>query len=88
MLHFYHKDTLREIIALKEYLLNREEEGTIDNVDAWIRMVAINRLTGHSSGFSRSTPSRRIRPSRLNGRRKSMNNETKFQNTAQSNHAY
>ena len=51
LLHFYHKDTLREIIALKEYLLNREEEGTIDNVDAWIRMVAINRLTGHSSGF-------------------------------------
>lgn len=49
--HFYHKDTLREIIALKEYLLNREEEGTIDNADAWIRMVAINRLTGHSSGF-------------------------------------
>jgi hypothetical protein len=51
LLHFYHKDTLREIIALKEYLLNREEEGTIDNVDAWIRMVAINRLTGHSTGF-------------------------------------
>ena len=51
LLHFYHKDTLREIIALKEYLLNREEEGTIDSVDSWIRMVAINRLTGHSSGF-------------------------------------
>ena len=31
--------------------MNREEEGSIDNVDAWIRMVAINRLTGHSSGF-------------------------------------
>ena len=51
LLHFYHKDTLREIIALKEYLLEREKNGTIDNVDAWIRMVAINRLTGHSSGF-------------------------------------
>lgn len=51
LLHFYHKDTLREIISLKEYLLKREEEGTIDNIDAWIRMVAINRLTGHSSGF-------------------------------------
>ena len=23
----------------------------MDNVDSWIRMVAINRLTGHSSGF-------------------------------------
>ena len=51
LLHFYHKDTLREIIALKEYLLEREKTGTMDNVDAWIRMVAINRLTGHSSGF-------------------------------------
>ena len=51
LLHFYHKDTLREIIALKEYLLEREKNGAMDNVDAWIRMVAINRLTGHSTGF-------------------------------------
>ncbi|MEC8541000.1 MAG: DNA methyltransferase [Candidatus Thermoplasmatota archaeon] len=51
LLHFYHKDTLREIIALKEYLLRKEESGSMDNVDSWIRMVAINRLTGHSSGF-------------------------------------
>ncbi len=51
LLHFYHKDTLAEIIALKEYLLRKQENQTIDNVDAWIRMVAINRLTGHSSGF-------------------------------------
>ena len=51
LLHFYHKDTLREIIALKEYLLRKEESGSMDNVESWIRMVAINRLTGHSSGF-------------------------------------
>lgn len=51
LLHFYHKDTLREIISLKEHLLMREADGTLDNIDAWIRMVAINRLTGHSSGF-------------------------------------
>ncbi|MBD19096.1 MAG: DNA modification methylase [Euryarchaeota archaeon] len=51
LLAFFHADTLREIIALKEYLLKREEEGKLDNVDAWIRMVAINRLTGHSGGF-------------------------------------
>ena len=51
LLHFYHKDTLREIIALKEYLLDKENSGNLDNVDAWIRMVAINRLTGHSAGF-------------------------------------
>jgi len=51
LLHFYHKDTLREIIALKEYLLNREKKGNLDTIDAWIRMVAISRLTGHSPGF-------------------------------------
>ena len=48
---FFHPDTLRQIIALKEYFLQREKTGKIDNVDKWIRMVAINRLTGHSPGF-------------------------------------
>ena len=48
---FYHPNTLRQIIALKEYLFKREEEGELDQVDRWIRMVAINRLTGHSNGF-------------------------------------
>jgi hypothetical protein len=48
---FYHTDTLREICALREYLLARDAGGTIDAVDRWIRMVAVNRLTGHSPGF-------------------------------------
>lgn len=48
---FYHPDTLREICALREYLLARERTCTIDGVDRWIRMVAVNRLTGHSPGF-------------------------------------
>jgi DNA methylase len=48
---FYHSDTLGEICALREYLLAREEHDALDNVDRWIRMVAVNRLTGHSSGF-------------------------------------
>jgi DNA methylase len=48
---FYHPDTLREICALREYLLARDSSGTIDGVDRWIRMVAVNRLTGHSPGF-------------------------------------
>jgi hypothetical protein len=48
---FYHPETLREICALKEYLIAREANGTLDTVDRWIRMVAINRLTGHSPGF-------------------------------------
>jgi hypothetical protein len=48
---FYHPDTLREICALREYLLARDRCGAIDAVDRWIRMVAVNRLTGHSPGF-------------------------------------
>lgn len=48
---FYHPETLREICALREYLLARDSSGTIDGIDRWIRMVAVNRLTGHSPGF-------------------------------------
>lgn len=51
LLAFYHPDTLRQICALRDYLLEREASGRMDGVDEWIRMVAINRLTGHSPGF-------------------------------------
>lgn len=51
LLVFYHPKTLRQIGALRAYLHAREEEESLDAVDRWIRMVAINRLTGHSSGF-------------------------------------
>ena len=51
LLAFYHPRTLRQIVALRSYLLARAESGLLDDVDSWIRMVAINRLTGHSSGF-------------------------------------
>ena len=51
LLVFYHPETLRQIMALKQYLLRREKTGELDVVDEWIRMVAINRLTGHSPGF-------------------------------------
>ena len=49
LLAFYHPDTLRQISALRARLLDRGD--ALDPVDAWIRMVAINRLTGHSTGF-------------------------------------
>ncbi len=48
---FYHPETLREICSLREYLLARQRRGWLDGVDRWIRMVAVNRLTGHSPGF-------------------------------------
>ena len=41
---FFHKHTELEIVSLKNQL-------TDSVVDNWIRMVATNRLTGHSSGF-------------------------------------
>ncbi|MCW5555974.1 MAG: site-specific DNA-methyltransferase, partial [Verrucomicrobiae bacterium] len=49
LLVFYHPETLRAICALKKYLLQRRAH--LDEADDWIRMVALNRLTGHSSGF-------------------------------------
>lgn len=51
LLAFYHPETLRQITALRSYLLEREASGSLDHTDDWIRMVAINRLTGHSTGF-------------------------------------
>ncbi|MSU62332.1 MAG: site-specific DNA-methyltransferase [Pedosphaera sp.] len=51
LLVFYHPDTLSEIAALKKYFLVRQSGGEMDGVDEWIRMVALNRLTGHSPGF-------------------------------------
>jgi len=48
---FFHRDTLNEIAALRDYLLRRHRTGRLDGVDRWIRMVAVNRLTGHSPGF-------------------------------------
>ncbi len=44
---FFHSRTLAEIISLKNHLNEKAE----DNTDRWIRMVATNRLTGHSNGF-------------------------------------
>ncbi|HEY7791880.1 MAG TPA: DNA methyltransferase [Vicinamibacterales bacterium] len=51
LLVFFHPETLQEIAALRAYLRDRARRGTIDAVDRWIRMVAVNRLTGHSPGF-------------------------------------
>jgi len=49
LLAFYHPDTLRRISALRAHLLSRGDRLT--PAERWMRMVAINRLTGHSSGF-------------------------------------
>lgn len=51
LLVFYHPETLRQIHALRHWFSARLADETFDAIDDWIRMVAINRLTGHSPGF-------------------------------------
>jgi len=48
---FYHPKTEAEIVSLKRYLDEKKRSGCEDDADHWIRMIATNRLTGHSSGF-------------------------------------
>ncbi len=52
LLAFYSPRTLCHLGALRSWLLERASPGSDpDPVDDWIRMVALNRLTGHSPGF-------------------------------------
>lgn len=46
---FYHPETESEIVSLRNYLIKRKKNE--DYIDEWIRMVATNRLTGHSANF-------------------------------------
>ena len=48
---FYHEKTFNELLHLKKYLKNKKNTNKEDIIDKWIRMVATNRLTGHSKGF-------------------------------------
>lgn len=51
LLAFYHPKTLAALEGLRGYLLERTKNGESDQIDKWIAMVALNRLTGHSPGF-------------------------------------
>ena len=51
LLVFFAPDTLAEITSWRSYFRKRHAEGSFDKTDAWIQMVACNRLTGHSKGF-------------------------------------
>jgi len=48
---FYHPKTESDIVSLKNYILEKEKNNELNHFDRWIRMVATNRLTGHSAGF-------------------------------------
>ncbi len=47
---FFEKNTFQEINDLRNYFINKDIKN-LDNVDHWIKMIATNRLTGHSKGF-------------------------------------
>ena len=52
LLAFYSPRTLRHLCALRHWLIEKAPlGGASSTADDWIRMVAINRLTGHSPGF-------------------------------------
>ena len=51
LLHFYHPETLSCLLALRYWFINREQQGSFDGADDWLRMVCLNRLSGHSPGF-------------------------------------
>lgn len=52
LLAFYHPATLKEISALRlHFQKEMARRGGLDPIDDWLRMVALNRLTGHSAGF-------------------------------------
>jgi DNA modification methylase len=50
---FYHPDTLQRLTNLRTFLLERApiDDEDPDHAVDWVRMIAINRLTGHSPGF-------------------------------------
>ena len=48
LLVFFQHDTLREVYGWRQYFSQRQP---LDQVDAWLQMVACGRLTGHSPGF-------------------------------------
>lgn len=51
LLVFFSPETLGEIYGWQAYFRQQKNKGLFDAIDAWIQMVACNRLTGHSKGF-------------------------------------
>lgn len=48
---FYHPVTEAHLVSLRRALLERAASDREDDLDRWIRMVATNRLSGHSRNF-------------------------------------
>ena len=66
------------------YLEERRKKGMEDSVDHWIRMVATNRLTGHSRGFFSVytlPPNQAVSPERQKLINQKRNQEPEYRNT-------
>ncbi len=51
LLVFFERGTLQELYGWRQYFRQKQEDDQLDRTDAWLQMVACNRLTGHSKGF-------------------------------------
>ncbi len=51
LLVFFERGTLQELYGWQQYFQQKQEANRFDRTDAWLQMVACNRLTGHSKGF-------------------------------------
>ena len=40
---FFHPVTLRQIVSLRAWFTDRQEDGSFDAIDEWIRLVAMSR---------------------------------------------
>jgi len=83
---FYHPETEAEIVSLKNYLMIRQHSGEEDDIDKWIRMIATNRLTGHSKGFFSVytlPPNQAISPERQVKINRKRNQKPDYRNTRQ-----
>jgi len=81
---FFHPKTEAEIVSLKNYLHTKSSQKNNDYIDDWIRMVATNRLTGHSSGFFSVytlPPNQAVKPERQKKINETRNQTPDYRNT-------
>jgi len=81
---FFQARTESEIVSLRRYLINRKKDGREDDLDRWIRLVATNRLTGHSKGFFSVytlPPNQAVSPERQLKINKRLGQEPEYRNT-------
>lgn len=80
---FFHIKTFEEIVKIKQYLIDKEKQNKLDAVDKWIRLLVLNRLTGHSSGFLSTftlPPNQAVSPERQLLINQKYNNKIEYKN--------